>query len=192
MEDDAIFVGRSRIAESVVRQRYVEQAAKDSLWRKQQIAQRKSAEATTQHLIQSSLAAINIEAAVTIIRLRAKNWPNGRLENVVRCYEPVYTGWLRKRLIGHLPVEEELAVWHIALDDIYRASAKLGSDGRIYFYSRMVIDGRHYDMGYHPINMPGNAFFIYSNEEKRIKISDDEIRSRVKKTIQALRKIGIN
>jgi hypothetical protein len=193
MEIDDIYVDAPRTAqtaEEAVRQRYAEREARETLRREREAAQRKAKEAATQHLIESSLAIIEKETAAAITRLRAENWPKGSLMDVVVGYQPVYSGWLRKRICSYSYVQEERAVWRIALDDTYSDAAYLGSDGEVYFFSEVKIDDRYYNEAYHSIDMPGNAFFIYSDQRKRIRLSDDGIRSRVERTINELRKLG--
>lgn len=190
MEIDDVYVDTPQTAEEIIRQRNAKRAAEESLEREHEAMQKQAKKAATQHLIESSLVAIEKEAAAAVTRLRAENWPKGRLMDVVVGYEPLYTGWLRKRIYSYSYVQEERAVWHIALNDTYSDTAYLGSDGEVYFFSEVRIDDRYYNKAYHSIDMPGNAFFIYSDERKLIKLSDDEIRSRVERTIRELRKLG--
>ena len=190
MEIDDVYVDAPQTAEEVIRQRNAQIATEEALRRERLTIQRQAKEAATRHLVQSSLATIEKEAAAAVRRLRSKNWPGGRLLDVVIGHEPVYSGWLRRRIHGYSYVQEERAVWHIALDDIYTSTAYLGSDEEVYFFSEATIDGRRYGEAYHSIDTPGNAFFIYSDERKRIKLSDDEIEARVQRIIQELRKIG--
>lgn len=190
MEIDDVYVDAPQTAEEVIRQRNAKIEAEEISRLAREAAERRAKEAATQQLIKSSLVAIEKEATAAIWRLRSENWPDGRLVDVVVGYKPVYSGWLRRRQYGYSYILEERAIWSIALNDTYTSTAYLGSDGKVYFFSEVRIEGRSYNKAFHSIDMTGNAFFIYSDENKRIKLSDAEIKERVQRTIQELRKIG--
>jgi hypothetical protein len=180
MEVDDTDVYAPPTAEQVIRRRNAEIATQETLYKQRRILQENAVKATTQHLVASSLATLKKEAATAILRLRAKNWPGGRLEEVVVSYTPIYSRLMRKRVTGHFDTKVECAVWSIVISDNYEV-VLLGSDGVLYFRSEVIIDGRRYRMDYHPIDMPNNKFF---------KLTDTEIKTRTAKTVQSLRQLG--